>query len=86
MRCIKSTENPKNIFDILYRAEEITSFKLSVLRLEEADFVIRPEVRHLSWADFDKAEEIIRAGESAARNCLNDIKMVFDTPSKPMAI
>jgi NTE family protein len=54
--------------------------------LEEADFVIRPEVRHLSWADFDKAEEIIRAGESAARNCLNDIKMVFDTPSKPMAI
>ena len=39
-RCIKTIEQPQNIFDVLYRAE-ILFPKLSVLRLREAD-IIRP--------------------------------------------
>jgi len=76
-RCIKTIEQPQNIFDVLYRAEDITSFKLSVLRLGEADLVIRPQVRHLTWADFDKTDEIIAAGEQASKENINEIKKLI---------
>ena len=76
-RCIKTIEQPKNVFDILYRAEDITSFHLSVLRLREADLVIRPQVRHLTWADFDKIEEIISAGKITAMENINEIKKLI---------
>ena len=74
MSSIKTIEQPKNVMDILYRAEDITSFHLSDLRLKEADLIIRPKVKHLSWAVFDKIEEIISAGEIAAKENINDIK------------
>lgn len=80
-RCIKTIEQPQNIFDVLYRAEDITSFKLSVLRLREADLVIRPQVRHLTWADFDKAEEIISAGETTAKENIDEIKKLINRNS-----
>ena len=73
-RCLKVVGHTKNILDILYRTEDITSFHLSMVRLKEADMIIRPQVRELSWADFDKVEEIIAAGEIAARKSLRDIK------------
>jgi len=76
-RCIKTIEQPQNIFNVLYRAEDITSFKLSVLRLREADLVIRPQVRHLTWADFDKTDEIIAAGEQTSKENINEIKKLI---------
>ena len=74
MRRIKSVLQPQNVIDILYRAEDITSFHLSDLRLKEADIIIRPPVKHLTWADFDKIEEIISAGELVAKENIIDIK------------
>ena len=71
---IKPVEKPQNVFDILYRAEDITSFHLSVLRLREANLIIRPQVGHLSWTNFDKIKEIISAGEKATNENIKDIK------------
>lgn len=73
-REIKIIEEPHNVFEILYRAEDISSYHLSIVRLREADLVIRPKVRHLSWADFDMTSEIIAAGEQAALENLDEIK------------
>ena len=75
--CIKAIVQPQNVFEILYRAEDITSFNLSVSRLREADLVIRPQVRHLTWADFDKTDEIIAAGEQASKENINEIKKLI---------
>ncbi|MGE0021926.1 MAG: patatin-like phospholipase family protein [Draconibacterium sp.] len=80
-RCIKTIAQPQNVFEILYRAEDITSFHLSVLRLREADLVIRPQVRHLTWADFDQAREIIAAGEQAAKDNIDEIKKLINRNS-----
>jgi len=44
------------------------------LRLQEADLIIKPKVKTLSWVDFDQAAEIIAAGETAARENLAEIK------------
>lgn len=73
-REIKTIEEPQNVLEILYRAEDISSYHLSMLRLKEADLVICPKVRHLSWADFDMTSEIIKAGEQAALENLDEIK------------
>lgn len=80
-RCIKTIDQPHNVFDILYRAEDITSFHLSVLRLREADLVIRPQVRHLTWADFDSTSEIIAAGEQVAKENIAEIKKLVNRNS-----
>lgn len=73
-REIKIIKEPQNVFEIVYRAEDISSYHLSMVRLREADLVIRPKVRHLSWADFDMTSEIIAAGEQAALENLDEIK------------
>lgn len=80
-RCIKTIDQPQNVFEILYRAEDITSFHLSVLRLREADLVIRPQVRHLSWADFDQASQIIAFGERATKENLAEINKLVNRNS-----
>jgi len=60
--------------DILSRADDITRHHLGVSRLQECDVMINPQVGHYSWAEFDKAEEIIAAGEEAARQALPRLK------------
>ncbi len=77
IRSLKVVNQPQNIIDILYRTEDITSFHLSVLRLREADLVIRPHAKQLSWSNFEKAEEIIAAGEFVAKENLNEIKKLL---------
>lgn len=76
-RSIKTINEPQNVFEMLYRAEDITSYHLSLLRLKEADMVIHPDVKHLSWADFDQTKEIILAGEIAAKENLTEIKKLI---------
>ena len=77
-RQLKLTEAPKNIFEILYRTEDITSFHLSIERLKEADLIIRPQVKNLTWVDFDSTQDIIREGETATKKMIHEIKrMVF---------
>jgi len=73
-RSIKIAEPTDNIISILYRTESITSYHLSRLKLRQADLVIRPRVRELFWADFDRTADIIEKGELAARENMNAIK------------
>ncbi|AFH50554.1 Putative esterase [Ignavibacterium album JCM 16511] len=76
-RELKIIEEPKNVFEILYRAEDISSYHLSMIRLREADIVISPDVKNLSWADFDKAEKIIAEGEKAANENIESFLKLF---------
>lgn len=81
MRPIKAVKQPQNVVDILYRTEDITSHHLSILRLREADLIIRPKVKHLSWADFEKINEIIYTGEKAAEENIPAIKKLVESYS-----
>ncbi len=73
-RCLKTTDPPSNLIEILYRSQDITSFHLSKERLAGADLILKPDVRELNWTEFGKVDEIIKAGESAAENSLENIK------------
>ncbi len=80
-RCIKRVNKPINIVDVLNRAGDISSFHLSKSRLKEADLVINPEVSKLTWADFDKAGAIIRRGERAVYENIEEIRKLANRNS-----
>ncbi|MEJ5305775.1 MAG: patatin-like phospholipase family protein [Ignavibacteria bacterium] len=78
---VKSLENPeppKNIIEVLYRVESISSYQLSALQLKDADFLIYPDVREYDWSDFRFANEIIKQGEIAAKSNLYEIKKLYN--------
>ena len=77
-RCLHEAKEPKNLFDILFRTEDISTFHLSKLRLEGADLIIRPKVRHLDWSEFTKVKEIIAAGEEITKKKMPEIKKLVD--------
>lgn len=79
--CIRRIDKPINIVDVLNRAEDITSFHLSKERLKNADLVIRPKVRKLTWADFNKSEKIIKKGEEAVRDNIEEIRKLVNRNS-----
>ncbi len=60
-------------FDIAMRASEITAHYLAEAQLAAADIVIHPKVGRTTWANFNKLDEMIRAGESAARKVLSKL-------------
>ncbi len=57
--------------EIALRAGEITASRLNNVVLEKADFILRPMVGDANWLNFDRFEELLRAGENAARKSLN---------------
>ncbi len=78
---VKSLENPnppKNILEILYRVESISSYHLSNIQLRDADILINPDVRQYNWSDFNYAMDIIREGEKSALENLHIIKKFYN--------
>ncbi len=60
-------------FDVAIRAGEITAHYLIDSQLSSADVVIHPKVGRTTWANFDRLDEMIRAGEIAARRAVPGI-------------
>ncbi len=69
-KCIRQRPKLTNALRILYRADEIATWHLTQERLRAADFVIKPRVNRISWANFKRYRDIIRRGEEAAREAL----------------
>lgn len=65
---------PENVVDILFRSTLITSKRCDELVKEKASSVIRPEVGRFHWADFSEIDELISAGENAARGKIPSIQ------------
>ena len=60
--------------DVLYRAGEITTNALEATELKDADVIIRPQVGDLHWMDYSRASDLIKIGEQAARESLENIQ------------
>ena len=60
-------------FEIAMRGAEITARYLNEAQLSEADLLIHPKVGRATWANFDKLDEMIVAGEVAAKRMLPKI-------------
>lgn len=66
--------NFRHGMDILFQSDEIRCHELIRMKLQLADFVIRPRVENYSWAAFSKSQDCIQEGERAARQMENALK------------
>jgi NTE family protein len=64
----------KNGLEIMFRADEITNFRLNEIHLKSADVVVRPKMGDAHWAEFSRLDEFIRLGEEATEEKLNAIR------------
>ncbi len=67
-------DDMRNVLDIILRANTITANTLSDETAVGAQILICPPVREYYWYEFDRVEEIIRAGEYAANYSLEELK------------
>ena len=71
---MKKKYDYQNAVDILFRSDAITSNELRSIQLSKADLIISPKVSQIHWANFNKPEKCIRAGEMAAENKIQELK------------
>jgi len=71
---LESTKSYVNSLDIVLRADAITRSILKAKRLASADFIIRPAVESINWADFKRIDDCIKEGEKATHECLPALK------------
>jgi NTE family protein len=56
-----------NALDTMMRTQMMTARLLRRRQLEDATWVIRPEIGHVAWADWAVFDELVEKGETAAR-------------------
>jgi NTE family protein len=71
-----SRDDRPNVFDVLGNSIRIMETQITDvrLRLEPPDILIRPAVGHLNFMEFHRADEIIRAGYTATKERISEIK------------
>ena len=73
-------DGPRHVFDVIGQCFSIAQSKMSGLWESAADVILQPDVRGFSYDGFDRAPELIRAGEQAARAALPAIRQWFARP------
>jgi predicted acylesterase/phospholipase RssA len=68
---------PTNIFQVVSRAVNAAQKHQLEIWERHADLVLRPDVQSLAWDDFDRADEAIAAGATAARRALPRIEKLL---------
>ncbi len=63
--------------DVLFQVDEIRGAELNRLKLQQADFVIRPRIGHVNWSQFSKVDECIRRGEQATVPSLQKMRDIL---------
>ncbi len=65
---------PRHVFDVIGQCFSIAQSRMCGLWESAADIVLRPDVSGFSYDGFERAPELIRLGETAAREALPEIK------------
>lgn len=71
-------QEPRNLFDVVYRSFTIMTTEQRRTNLKHADVVFRPEVGHIWAFDISKIRECIEAGEREARQKVNDLLLLLE--------
>ncbi|MEK7870865.1 MAG: hypothetical protein AAB244_00615, partial [Nitrospirota bacterium] len=67
---------------ILLRSDAVTRRILSGIQIRDADIVVKPDMKGISWDSFIKAQDAALAGEAAARNMVGEILNIIDKPAQ----
>ena len=75
-RILSKPFNP-NISDIIIQTLQASEYVISEQNAQQADVLIHPDLVGIKWHQLDRAEELIKSGEEAARNLLPEIKKLL---------
>jgi NTE family protein len=73
-------EGPRHLFDVIGQCFSIAQQKMCGVWEAAADVTLQPDVRGFSYDGFDRAPELVRAGEMATRAALPVIKQWLARP------
>jgi NTE family protein len=71
---------PQSAIGVLFQSMMVVQRTVSAHEGRSADIVIRPKVGHIRWDEMARAEELIAAGEEAAREAVAGIKSLLAPP------
>lgn len=77
-RSIREPTEP-NIFSVMMQTLHIVAHHMVQSSFSGADIIIEPEVGHIAYTDFHRAEECIRQGELAAQESIAEIKRKYSS-------
>lgn len=63
----------RNGLEIMFRADEITNYRLNMIHLKDANVIIQPKVGNAHWANFTMVDKFIRQGKKAAEGKIDEI-------------
>jgi hypothetical protein len=67
-----------NIADIIVRTLQATEFVIAEQSAKQADVLIHPDLRGISWFELYEVNELIKRGEEAAEKALPAIKALVN--------
>jgi NTE family protein len=73
---------PSNIFQVVCRAVSAAQKHQLEIWERHADLVLRPDVQHLAWDHFERADAAIEAGAAAARHALPRIQKLLSSTER----
>lgn len=74
-------KGPRHVFDVVGQCFSIAQQKMCGIWESAADVILTPDVRGFSYDGFERAQELVLAGEVAARASLPKIKAWLAQPS-----
>src|SRR5579872_103752 len=73
---------PRHLFDVIGQSFAIAQDAMASLWRSGADIVVEPEVSGFAYDDFKRAADLIRAGETAMRAALPEVRKWIETPAE----
>ena len=73
-----NVEQPRTFTDVLSRSFNIIQRHADLAWRQQADVIIEPDVKPFVWDDFSRADEMVVAGEAAAREALPQIRALLE--------
>jgi NTE family protein len=71
---------PRHLFDVIGQSFAIAQDRMSQGWRTVADVVIEPDVAAFDFDDFERADDLLRAGEGAMRRALPVVRQWLETP------
>jgi len=76
-----NVRGPRHIFDVIGQCFSIAQAKMCDLWKHHADLVLEPNVDGFTYDGFERAKELIKVGEDAARAVLPQLHAWFEAPA-----
>lgn len=71
---------PRHLFDVIGQSFAIAQDAMSSLWRGAADLVVEPDVAGFGYDDFKHADDLIRAGETAMRKAMPEVRKWLEAP------